>query len=69
MIMLGNGKKDTETYIEGLSAIKQKYGEDVLNNELSVFRKQLLKWMNDKNSSPLLPKYIINEYNDFVDGI
>ncbi|HPC09653.1 MAG TPA: hypothetical protein PLN85_01110 [archaeon] len=65
--MLINKKKDNDIYLKGVDSIIEKYGINFWENELSVFRKQLMKWMNDDNAHPSLPKFAIDEYEHAVD--
>jgi hypothetical protein len=62
LTMLHRGKKDKDTYTDGLEALKEKYSEmwdeDIFNKLL----KQLRKWMYDSEASKYLPEYIIDTY-------
>ncbi len=62
MTMLRKKKKNQDTYVDGISAIRKKYGDDFWQKDLKTFRRQLMKWMNNDEASPLLPRQAIEEF-------
>ena len=69
IIMLVSKQKNQDVYLLGIEAIISIHGKDVWDENFDTFRKQIRKWMTDKQASPLLPKYIIEEYDFVVDNL
>lgn len=69
ILMLRRKERNNDVYLAAIDYIISTYGRETWENDFNTFRKQLRKWMTDKTASPMLTKYIMDEYENVVNNL